>query len=153
MPDPAGLQIKEIAAAIRRYKSDKGLALNSQLPGISVYSDLCLETTDLQGVANSPVESKMGKPDIEMKATDIKPVIKVLGPLFKDRSSQVIKALGNMDPAEVALMKSSGSIRVELESDTVDVPAQAVDVVTQTLQSGQAVDMLTVGNSTVLIKR
>ena len=153
MPDPAGLQIKEIAAAIRRYKSDKGLALNSQLPGISVYSDLCLETTDLQGVANSPVESKMGKPDIEMKATDIKPMIKVLGPLFRDKSSQVIKALGNMDPAEVALMKSSGSIRVELESDTVDVPAQAVDVVTQTLQSGQAVDMLIVGNSTVLIKR
>ena len=60
--DPAGLAIKEIAAALRRYKAEKGMALNSPLPGIVVYSDLALETFDLVGVANSPVESRIGKP-------------------------------------------------------------------------------------------
>jgi valyl-tRNA synthetase len=152
-PDLAGLQIKDIAAAIRRYKSEKGLALNCQLAGISVYSDLGLETTDLQGVANSPVESKTGKPDIEMRATGVKPLMKVLGPIFKDKSGRVIKALSDMDPSQVALMKASGSVRVVLESEAVDVPAQAVDVVTQTMFSGQAVDLLNVGESMVLIKR
>jgi valyl-tRNA synthetase len=150
---PAGLQIKEIAAAIRRYKSEKGLALNCQLPGISVYSDLCLETTDLQGVANSPVESKIGKPQIEMRPVGVKPSMKVLGPIFKEKSGRIIRALGTMDPAQVALMKASGSIRVDLGSEAVDVPAEAVDVVTETLSCGQTVDLLRVGESTVLIKR
>jgi valyl-tRNA synthetase len=150
---PAGLQIKEIAAAIRRYKSEKGLALNCQLPGISVYSDLYLETTDLAGVANSPVESKIGKPEIEMRPVGVKPLMKALGPTFKDKSSRVIKALGTMDPTQVALMKASGSIRVDLGSEAVDVPAEAVDVVTETLSRGQTVDLLRVGESTVLIKR
>ncbi len=44
--DPAGLAIKEIAAALRRYKAEKGMALNAPLPGIVVYSDLGLETAD-----------------------------------------------------------------------------------------------------------
>ena len=51
--DPAGLAIKEIAAALRRYKAEKGMALNSPLTGIMVYSDMTLETFDLVGVANS----------------------------------------------------------------------------------------------------
>ena len=59
--DQAGLAIKEVAASLRRYKAEKGMALNSPLPGIVVYSDLALETADLIGVANSPVESKDGK--------------------------------------------------------------------------------------------
>ncbi|MDD1722677.1 MAG: class I tRNA ligase family protein [Methanothrix sp.] len=91
--DSAGLAIKEIAAAIRRYKAEKGMALNAPLPGIVVYSDLGLETFDLSGVANSTVESRAGKPDIEMKPVAVKPQMKVIGPRFKDKSGRIIKAL------------------------------------------------------------
>ncbi|HEX7445175.1 MAG TPA: valine--tRNA ligase, partial [Methanothrix sp.] len=77
--DPAGLAIKEIAAALRRYKAEKGMALNSPLTGIVVYSDISLETFDLVGVANSPVESKIGSPKIEMKPVAVKPQMKIIG--------------------------------------------------------------------------
>ncbi len=151
--DPAGLAIKEIAAALRRYKAERGLALNSPLPGIVVYSDMGLETMDLQGVANSAVESLVGRPEIEMRPVSVKPQMKILGPKFKDRSSMIIKALAAMDPAEVARQKASGSIRVELNGEVLEVAAPAVEVVTETLSAGEAVDVLKVGIATVLVRR
>jgi valyl-tRNA synthetase len=151
--DPAGLAIKEIAAALRRYKAEKGLALNSPLPGIVVYSDLGLETFDLSGVANSPVESRTGRPDIEMKPVAVKPQMKILGPRFKDRSSKIIKALMAMNPAVVAGQKAKGAIEVSFDGETVEIPTEAAEVVVETLSSGLAVDVLQLDKSTVIVRR
>jgi valyl-tRNA synthetase len=151
--DPAGLAIKEIAAALRRFKAEKGMALNAPLPGIVVYSDLGLETADLAGVANSSVESKKGKPEIEMRAVGVKPQMKVLGPKFKDKSGRIIKALLAMDPGELAKQKAAGSIIVGLDKETFEVAPEAVEIITETLSAGEAVDVLKVGEATVLVRR
>jgi valyl-tRNA synthetase len=151
--DPAGLAIKEIAAALRRFKAEKGMALNAPLPSITVYSDLDLETVDLAGVANSSVESKMGKPEIETRAVALKPQMKVLGPKFKDKSAKIIKALLAMDPGEAARQKAAGSIAVELDVETLEVTPDAVEIITETLSAGEAVDVLKVGDATVLVRR
>jgi valyl-tRNA synthetase len=151
--DPAGLEIKEIAAALRRYKAEKGMALNAPLPGIVIYSGHNLETLDLQGVANSAVESRMGEPEIEMRPIEIKPQMKVLGPKFKDKSAKIIKALLLMDPADVNRQRASGVIRVDIGEGIMDVDPEAVEVVMETLSAGAAVDVLRVGAATVLVKR
>jgi valyl-tRNA synthetase len=151
--DPAGLAIKEIAAALRRYKAEKGMALNAPLPGIVVYSNHNLETLDLQGVANSAVESRIGEPEIEMRPIEIKPQMKVLGPKFKDKSAKIIKALLRMDPADVNRQRASGAIRVDIGDSIMDVDPEAVEVVMETLSAGAAVDVLGVGAATVLVKR
>jgi glycyl-tRNA synthetase (class II) len=129
------------------------LALNSQLSGITVYSEFNLETTDLRGVANSAVESKTGKPKIEMRPVGVKPRMNVLGPMFKDKSSKIINALSGMDLAKLADLQANETIKVDLINETVYVPAEAVDVITETFVAGQAVDLLKVGESTVLVKR
>ena len=151
--DPAGLAIKEIAAAIRRYKAEKGMALNAPLPGIVVYSALGLETFDLSGVANSRVESRAGKPDIEMKPVAVKPQIKIIGPRFKDKSGKIIRALAAMDPAWAAEQKASGSIRVDVDGVSIDLPAEAVEIEMETLSAGLAVDVLRLDGASVLVHR
>ena len=151
--DPAGLAIKEIAAAIRRYKAEKGMALNAPLPGIVVYSDLGLETFDLSGVANSRVESRAGKPDIEMKPVAVKPQIKIIGPRFKDKSGKIIRALAAMDPARAAEQKASGSIKVDVDGESIDLPAEAVEIEMETLSAGLAVDVLRLDGASVLVHR
>ena len=151
--DPAGLAIKEIAAALRRYKAEKGMALNSPLPGIVVYSDITLETFDLVGVANSPVESKIGSPKIEMKPKAVKPQMKIIGPRFKDKSHRIIEALSAMDPGVVASQKTTGQIQVELEGEIIEVPPEAATVEVETLSAGEAVDILNLGVATVLVRR
>ena len=151
--DPAGLAIKEIAAALRRYKAEKGMALNSPLTGIMVYSDMTLETFDLVGVANSPVESMTGCPKIEMKPKAVKPQMKIIGPRFKDKSHKIINALSAMDPNIVASQKTAGQIRVELEGEVIEVPPEAATVEIETLSAGEAVDILNLGAATVLVRR
>jgi valyl-tRNA synthetase len=151
--DPAGYAIKEIAAALRRYKAEKGMALNSPLPGIVVYSDMTLETFDLVGVANSPVESTTGCPKIEMKPVAVKPQMKIIGPRFKDKSHQIINALSAMDPNLVASQKTAGQIRVELEGEVIELPPEAATVEIETLSAGEAVDILNLGVATVLVRR
>jgi valyl-tRNA synthetase len=151
--DPAGLAIKEIAAALRRYKAEKGMALNSPLTGITVYSDMTLETFDLVGVANSPVESMTGCPKIEMKPVAVKPQMKIIGPRFKDKSHKIINALSAMDPNIVASQKTAGLIRVELEDEVIEVPPEAATIEIETLSAGEAVDILNLGAATVLVRR
>jgi valyl-tRNA synthetase len=151
--DPAGHAIKEIAAALRRFKAEKGMALNAPLPAITVYSDLGLETTDLQGVANSSVESRKGQPDIEMRPVAVKPQMKVIGPKFKDKSGRIIKALSAMNPGDVARQKVDGSIVVKLDDESFEIAPEAVEIVTETLSAGEAVDVLKVGEAAVLVRR
>jgi Valyl-tRNA synthetase len=151
--DPAGHAIKEIAAALRRYKAEKGMALNSPLTGIMVYSDMTLETFDLVGVANSPVESMTGCPKIEMKPKAVKPQMKIIGPRFKDKSHKIINALSAMDPNIVASQKTAGQIRVELEGEVIEVPPEAATIEIETLSAGEAVDILNLGAATVLVRR
>ena len=151
--DRGGLAIKEVAATLRRYKAEKGMALNSPLPGIVVYSDLDLETADLAGVANSPVESRTGNPLLEMKPIAVKPQMKVIGPRFKDKSQRIIAALNSMDPADVARQKEAGSIAVQLDGEIIQLPIEAAEVEVQTLSAGEAVDILETKDATVLVRR
>jgi valyl-tRNA synthetase len=151
--DPAGRAIKDIAAAVRRYKSEKGLPLNAPLSGIAVYSDLDLETVDLSGVANAPVESRMGRPEIEMRPTAVKPQMKVLGPRFKGKSGAIMKALEAMDVAEISQQKEAGSIQVKLGEELIQLPPEAVEIVTETLSAGEAVDIIELEGAAVLVRR
>ncbi|HPJ30722.1 MAG TPA: valine--tRNA ligase, partial [Methanothrix sp.] len=152
-PSPEGSLIKEVAAAVRRYKSDRGMALNSPLAGIEVYSDLDLETTDLSGSTGSPVTVKRGSPEIETRAVEVKPQMKVIGPVFKDRSGEIIRKLRSMDPEAVAIMAGAGKIVLELGDGTAELGPEALEIATETLSAGRAVDMMVVeGGATVLIR-
>jgi len=151
--DHAGLQIKEIAAAIRRFKSEKGLALNARLSGIVVYSEFDLETIDLQGATNSPIEIRKGRPEIEMNAIGIKPITKILGPKFKDKTGRIIEALNVMAPSELAKQKAEGVVKINLNGALLEIVPESVDVITETLWAGEAVDVLKLGEAIVLVKK
>ncbi|HPE63718.1 MAG TPA: valine--tRNA ligase, partial [Methanothrix sp.] len=151
-PQPEGSLIKDVAAAVRRYKSDRGMALNSPLAEIEVYSDLDLETTDLSGSTSSPVTVKRGSPEIETRAVEVKPQMKAIGPVFKDRSGEIIRKLTSMDPEAVARMAAAGKIRIELADGAVELEPEAVEISTETLSAGRAVEMIVLAGATVLIR-
>ena len=148
---PQGLLIKEVASAVRRYKSDRGMALNSPLEGIEVYCNLDLETADLSGSTGSPVSVKRGRPEIVTRVAEVKPSMKAIGPVFKERSGEIIGELKKMDPEEVARMAEAGEIEVDLGGEVVKLGPAAVEIVTETLSSGRAVDMIVLDGATVLI--
>jgi len=88
-----------------------------------------------------------------MKPVAVKPQIKIIGPRFKDKSGKIIRALAAMDPAWAAEQKASGSIRVDVDGVSIDLPAEAVEIEMETLSAGLAVDVLRLDGASVLVHR
>jgi valyl-tRNA synthetase len=152
-PEPEGVLIKEIASAIRRFKAEKGLALNAPLKRIEIFTAKDLEAFDLRGVANSQVLVRKGQPSLESRPILIKPVLKLLGPAFKDMSRAVIQKLTSMDPGDVVKELGFGALILEIDGKETKILPEMVEVVYQTISAGEAVDVLTVDDATVLVRR
>ena len=116
-PWPEKLGIKEsnlgetcvsIIASLRKWKSDRGMALNAKMKDIVIFSskDLGPIKVDIMRAMNvENLEFKKGNPEIEEKILKVVPNYKVIGPLFGDRTKEVIKII--QDP-EIAKRIESG---------------------------------------------
>jgi len=58
-----------------------------------------------------------------------------------------------MNPAQAAEQKASGSIRVDVDGESIELPAEAVEIETETLSAGLAVDVLRLDGASVLVRR
>ena len=54
---------------------------------------------------------------------------------------------------EAAAQKAAGGIKVDLGGEVIEVAPEAVELVVETLSAGEAVDILAVGDSTVLVRK
>jgi hypothetical protein len=100
-------------------------------------------------VANAPIQLRKGQPEIESRAVAVKPVMRFIGPRYKDQAGKIIKKLTSMDPADVERMLASG--RVEIEG--AEITPEMVEIVRETLSMGEAVDVLRLDRATLLIRR
>jgi valyl-tRNA synthetase len=157
MVDPeaerGGERIKDIAWAVRRYKSEHGIALNAPLQDIEIYADAVFPSSDIAGAANTPACVITGTPDFEHRAVGVKPDMKVLGPIFRKEAGKVVKALSGIDPADAAQQARGGMIRTKIGSEVFEVPADAVAIEREVVLGGRAVDVLEVDGATVVITR
>ena len=83
-------------------------------------------SSDIAGAANTPVQVITGTPDCEHRAVGVKPDMKVPGPIFRKEAGKVVKALSDLDPADVARKVSGGDMMwIEVGSEVFEVPADA----------------------------
>lgn len=151
--DPAGLTIRDIAAALRRYKAERGMALNAPLPGITVYSDIALETVDLRR-GQQPCGEPHGQPgDRDEACGGCQAADEDHRAALQGQERQNNQALSGMDPVAVACQKAGGSIRIEVDGEDFDLPPDAAEIAVETHSAGAAVDVLRLERAVVLIKR
>ena len=143
-----GELIKEITAAIRRYKSEHGMALNTQLAGVEIYSTL-EDASDIAGAANSEVILKTGTPYFETVPTALLPNMKVLGKMYRSRAKPIAEAILNADPK----LAASGSIDITIDNEIITLDNSSFTVEKERLLKGKAVDILEVGNAVIVITR
>jgi valyl-tRNA synthetase len=143
-----GELIKEITAAIRRYKSEHGMALNTQLAGTEIYSTL-EDASDIAGAANSEVILKTGTPYFEIVPTALLPNMKVLGKMYRSRAKPIAEAILNADPK----LAASGSIDLTIDNEKITLDNSSFTVEKERLLKGKAVDILEVGNAVIVITR
>jgi len=93
---------------LRKWKSDRGMALNAKIEDIVIFSSKDIDPIkeDIKRAMNvENLESKKGKPEIEEKIVKVIPNYKVIGPIFGDRTKEIVKII--QDP-EIAKKIDSG---------------------------------------------
>ncbi|MDP2218450.1 MAG: valine--tRNA ligase [Methanolobus sp.] len=148
----SGEFIKDVASAVRRYKSEKGMALNARLEKIELYG-VDMAITDLIGVTNSPVEVIAGKPDFEHVPVNVKPNMGKIGPVFRGKAKAIIDALLEENPKKIADDISKGKISVSVNGEIIELEADFVEVEKEVVSAGRSVDVLDVSGMPVVIVR
>jgi valyl-tRNA synthetase len=161
MADPdhevVGELIADTASTVRSWKSDEGMALNTELDRVEVYPDEMpeapVDTYDLAEVVNAPVHVREGEPSVELVPVAVDPDHSVIGPEFRDRAGQVVAALEAMDPADVHQQKTyDGEIEVDLGEEVAVIPGEAVAVTEEhRAESGEEVSVLDGERATILV--
>ncbi|MFC6905125.1 valine--tRNA ligase [Halalkalicoccus tibetensis] len=150
-----GELIAAVASTIRGWKSDEGMALNADLERVELYADADLEgldSYDLSGAVNAPVYIESGRPDVELVPVEVDPDRSVIGPEFRDRAGAVLEALSEADPAEVKAQAEMDALEVEVDGESLSIPAEAVEVREERRsEGGEEVAVLETDRATVLV--
>ena len=147
----------DIAAAVRAWKSDAGLALNEPISKVEVYPEVDLEagldTYDLSDTINGPVYVREGVPSVERVPVSIDIDHSQLGPTFRDKAGAVVEALESTDPSEIqAALDSTGEVEVEANGEVLTVDGSMIDVtVEHQAGDGERVEVVECDSATLLI--
>jgi valyl-tRNA synthetase len=154
-----GTLIADVAATVRSWKSDQGMALNAELEKVEAYPDdtpeAPVDTYDLSEAINGPVHVREGEPSVELVPVAVEPDHATIGPEFRDQAGQVIAALESMDPAAAKEQKRyENEIEIDLGEEVAVVPGDAVTVTEEhRAESGAEVAVLEGKHATVLVYR
>ncbi|WP_414468910.1 valine--tRNA ligase [Methanobacterium sp. ACI-7] len=156
--EKVGVTGVELIGEIRRFKSSKGLSLNTKINTLNLYtsdSHLIDEINhlldDIKGTMRiENLEVISGKPDIMEKVTEIIPQMAKIGPEFKGDAPKIIKYLQseNMDEI-VAQLDDEGKIIVEGNKITWDHIEVKKEVVSKT---GEKVEVIHAANLNVILE-
>ncbi len=144
--------IKDVASNVRRYKSEKGMALNTALEKIEIYG-VITDTSDLTGVTNSPIEMIEGEPDFEHVPVNVKPNMGKIGPLFRGKAKAIIDALADENPKKIADEVAKGKITVNVDGELIELEPDHVEIEKEVVSAGRSVDVLDVSGVPVVIVR
>jgi valyl-tRNA synthetase len=150
--EASGEQVKEITATIRRFKSDKGMALNAPLGRLRVYGRI-EDVTDIAGTVSADIEVMEGEPEFEYRVSGVKPRMSIIGPKFRDRAGVIIGALKSADPGSIAQQAAGGAVELEVKGETITLEPAAVEFEREILSEGHAVDVLEIGDVMVVVER
>jgi valyl-tRNA synthetase len=155
--ETVGELIANTASTVRGWKSDEGMALNTDLTKLEVYPDempeAAVDTYDLSEAVNAPVHFRAGQPNVELVPVEIDPDHSVIGPEFRDQAGAVVGALESMDPAEVQKQKDlRDEIELDLGDEVAVVPGDAVGIESEhRAEGGEEVVVLDEDFGTVLV--
>lgn len=151
-----GEMVKDICAAVRNYKSEKGVSLGSEIPFVELVTqkaaDLEGSLEDIKQTARAREITVGSGEDLKETVAELKPVHSKVGPEFRQDAPKVKAALAMVD-AEAALRKlEEGSLELELEGGAkVTLKPEHVETRKALTVHGKEVDSVEVGDVVVLI--
>ncbi len=149
--EKSGELMKKIVAGVRRLKHEKGLALNAPVKLVKIYPSLKIDERDVAGALNAKVEILNEMPDVEVRIKEIKPDFSVLGPMFRDKVKEIIKAIEKMSEEEKWKLIKEG-LDVEIGGELIELKPEWFKAVTEKVVSGKVVDVLEIWETIVFVE-
>ena len=145
--DKNGALLVEVVSEVRRFKHDRGMALNAPLGAVCVYvADAFDDAGDASRALNATVTWSTDKPQLEEVISDVDFSMAVIGPSLRN------KARGFMDAVRALSedVLSSGVSHVTVDGEEIAVPEGAFDLVYAYRVAGEEVDVLTLNEGVII---
>ncbi|MHC1626236.1 MAG: valine--tRNA ligase [Methanoculleaceae archaeon] len=137
-----------VVSEIRRYKHDRGMALNAPLGRVTVYVD---EPIDDAGDAGRAVNADLrwitGQPELERVVTDVSFDMSVVGPAFRRSARAFMDAVRALPPGEIINPPRT----IVVDGKEMEIPSGAFSPVYQYRMGGEAVDVITLDDVVITI--
>ncbi len=150
--------VKEVAASVRRWKSETGMALNEPLAEVQVLTSIDGAAAASGDLGSALVTDRLTfareDPTLHEEPRALKPVHAKVGPEFRQAAKEIVGIISQADPAEAAKALRSGGWKFTLGSgEDVTLTTEHVTVESGWVSHGHAVAALTVGDAVVVITR
>jgi valyl-tRNA synthetase len=138
----------KVVAEVRKYKHDKGLALNAPLGKVTVYAPHTVnDEGDTGRTINATVHWRTDVAKLDRVVTDIAFNRAVVGPTFRKQASAFMTAIKALSPGELANPPKT----ITLDGVETAIPENAFAPKYSYMEEGAQVDVLTVGDVIVTI--
>ncbi|HEC94502.1 MAG TPA: valine--tRNA ligase [Thermoplasmatales archaeon] len=149
-----GEHIKKIIAGIRKWKSEQGLALNTPLQKVEIFTkklglveqgrDDIVVTMNIKDLV---VSSRFS--EIKEEVVDVKPVYAVIGKKYREKTTEVVEMIKQLDPKKLyTTVKEQGSFVL---SDDVVLTQDDVSFDVSYSLHGKKVDVIAVDDTIITI--
>jgi len=143
----SGEILVQVISEIRRYKHDKGLALNAPIGNVTVYTTVQIDDAGDAGTAsNCTLTWKTGMPELTQVVSGVKFDMGIIGPKLRG------KAKGFMQAVEALPKESLRTVpkTVIVDGEEIEVPDGSVIPQLSYTVAGASVDLIPVSDSLVI---
>ncbi len=151
-----GEHAKDIIAAVRNWKSEKGIPLNESIGEIRMITD----DDDILECERDIVETlkasgliRLEESELDERPSRIKPRYSVLGPRYRERAKEIFQRIDELDPGEVEDgLREKGEFGFELADGTfVVLHRDDVSVESKKIYGSREVEVLDLGHTVIAL--
>ncbi len=150
--EDAGELIKQIVSTIRRWKHEKGMALNAPMGRITIVADNAVDTVDIGNALNAEIVLVKNVPEIKEVPEQVEPVMSRIGPVFRDRAVKVIEYIRKMDEDDIKMMEENGFTEIDINGEKMRIERDWVKIKKKFISEGKEVEIIRIQDVSIVIE-
>ena len=150
-----GSIIKDVVAAVRNRKSERGMPLNAPISWLGVVlpeNDAGLDMEDVNKTLKVGTIEKVDKTSLVENVVGAKPNKSRIGPEFKSLASKISNYLSNAAPEELRDMYESQGKTIYVDGQEAFIGPEHFSLVTSLSYMGEEVEIVQAGEAVVLLR-
>lgn len=142
-----GELVVKVVSEVRRYKHDKGIALNAPLGHVNAYSPMEInDSGDASATLNADVVWRSDKPSLQKVVSDVSFNMGLIGPKLRKKARGYMDAVRALPDEEKAAPPAS----VSVDGEEIDIIAGSFEPVYTYRVAGEEVDVLHIADDVIV---